>query len=517
VLFAAAAPVLAVFLPALCRVDAAPAREVLRAYLRRGAADGRADAAFAYFLRHVRPRALLQDEEALLLPLLRRLIDERPHEHALIDRLFAALGRGRTDGPADGDAPQSAFWRLVCESRDFVSARVSADPRLLETVYAFVSPHQSILSFHARFKKFAGRIRERRSRARFSMAVRRSDILADSFQQLCDADVRTWLGVVHVSFANEPGVDGGGLLREWLSCLGTELFRPGHALFRPTRSSSRSFEPNPGSAANPRHLAYFEFAGKVFALAVVNSVHMQAHLALPFLKRLLARPAVLDDLADIDEIMHSGMRWILENSVADLPSELVFAAAAPGGQVDLKEGGGAIPVTDANKHEYVELLVEHRLRREIEAQQSAFCQGFYALIPLDEISVFDPGELDSVFCGENVVDVADWKVHCEFMGVFSASHPVIALFFEVLGGWSQENLSRLLAFTTGSPQVPLGGFAAFREAGRPIVINPGGGKERLVTAHTCVNTLDLPLYETSVEMNEKLMYAIDNCAGYGFK
>jgi hypothetical protein len=77
---------------------------------------------------------------------------------------------------------------------------------------------------------------------------------------------------------------------------------------------------------------------------------------------------------------------------------------------------------------------------------------------LEEMSVFDPCEFDSVFCRENVMDVADWKRHCDFMGVFSASRPVIALFFEVLSGWSQKNLNKLLAFTTGSPQVPLGGF-----------------------------------------------------------
>jgi E3 ubiquitin-protein ligase NEDD4 len=186
-------------------------------------------------------------------------------------------------------------------------------------------------------------------------------------------------------------------------------------------------------------------------------------------------------------------------------------------QVELKENGASIAVTDENKREYIELLVEHRLRGQIREQGDAFCAGFYELISQDELSLFNEYELDSMICGENVVDVNDWQKHCEFMGVYSASRPVISLFFEVIRGWSQENLSKLLAFTTGSPRVPLGGFAAFRESGRPIVITSGGSKERLVTAHTCVNRLDLPLYESLAEMNEKLMYAIDNCIEYGFK
>jgi hypothetical protein len=50
-----------------------------------------------------------------------------------------------------------------------------------------------------------------------------------------------------------------------------------------------------------------------------------------------------------------------------------------------------------------------------------------------------------------------------------------------------------------------------------MIIGSGGAKERLVAAHTSVNTIDLPMYESVAEMNEKLMFAIDNCAGYGFR
>jgi hypothetical protein len=516
-IFNATVPVLAVLLPAIRRVEAPEMKDMLRSYLRVAAASNILSPELIFFVRNVSSE-LLHEEEEVIIPVLRRLISEMPQETLVIDRIFAVLGTNRPDGPSD--AAVAPFWQVVSEHREFVSARVTSEPRLLESGYSFISKYPCLLSFSARFKKFAGRIRDRRSRIHCSVNVRRAEILGDSFQQLHHLGSRTWLGVIHVSFANEPGIDGGGLLREWLSCLTMELFRPGHALFLPTLSK-RSFQPNPCSAINPKHLAYFEFAGKVFAVAVVNSVHLSAHLSMPFLKRIIGKTLSLEDLADIDEMMFNGMKWILENSVADLPSELVFSASAAelgsGRQVELKENGASIAVTDANKQEYIELLVEHRLKREIEHQGNAFCQGFYELIPLDEIKAFDAAELDAVICGENIVDVSDWQKHCEFMGVFSANHPVIALFFEVLRSWSQENLSKLLAFTTGSPQVPLGGFAAFREAGRPIVINSGGGKDRLVTAHTCVNTLDLPLYESRSEMNEKLMYAIENCAGYGFK
>jgi E3 ubiquitin-protein ligase HUWE1 len=138
-------------------------------------------------------------------------------------------------------------------------------------------------------------------------------------------------------------------------------------------------------------------------------------------------------------------------------------------------------------------------------------------VALDELSAFDAHELDAIIYGENTIDVDDWKKNCEYQGDYSASHPVVALFFCVIKEWSQENLSKLLAFATGSSQVPLGEFSAFRESGRPMIIGSGRGKERLVAAHTCVNTIDLPMYESDTEMNEKLMFAIENRAEYGFQ
>jgi E3 ubiquitin-protein ligase HUWE1 len=334
------------------------------------------------------------------------------------------------------------------------------------------------------------------------------------------ADNRFWLGRLHVTFTNEPGVDRGGLLREWFSCLTRELFNPGYALFLPTLSE-RSFQPNPGSGINPRHLAYFQFTGRIFALAILNSVYLSAHLSTPFLKLLIGRSVSLEDLEDIDDDMFRGMKWILDNPVAGLPSELMFTTSSSeigsSSQVELKENGASIMVTDENKKEYIELLVDHRLKRAIESQATAFCKGFHELISQDEVRMFGPDELDSVICGENIIDVDDWQTNCEFQGDYFAQHPVITLFFSVLRKWSQENLAKLLAFATGSSQVPLGGFAAFKEAGRPMIINCGGEKARLATAHTCENRLDLPKYENEDEMNEKLLYAIENCGGFGMR
>jgi hypothetical protein len=498
--------------PAIEKFEFPGVREILRRYLRKLAATDPLSDPLHVFLIRLRDRALLREEEPRLLPVLDSLIDSQIEEVHVIDRLFGVLGRDRGDVPSDLSEPLPPFWRLAVKHRDFIGGRISDAPARLRGAYAFMFACRSLLAFPVRFRQFADRLNRRRTRRHFTVNVRRAHIVADSFRLLAAADAATWLGALHVSFVSEPGVDGGGLLREWFSCLTRELFGAPAALFQPA-GARRAFQPTP--SGDP---PFMVFAGKLVALAVVNSVQLAVHLARPFLKRILGRAVALEDLRDVDETMYNGMQWILENSVADLPSELVFAVSVGAhAQVELTPDGAAVAVTDENKAEYVERVVQYHLRDGIENQASAFCRGFYELIALEDLGAFDAHELDAIICGENTIDVDDWERNCEYQGTYSASHPVVGLFFSVIKGWSQENLSKLLAFATGSSQVPLGGFSAFRESGRPMVIGSGGGKERLIAAHTCANTIDLPMYETVAEMNEKLMFAIENCAGYGFR
>lgn len=61
----------------------------------------------------------------------------------------------------------------------------------------------------------------------------------------------------------EPGVDAGGLEREWFLLVCNALFDPSTGLFSP-QPSNGAFAINPASGvANEMHLEYFRFAGRV--------------------------------------------------------------------------------------------------------------------------------------------------------------------------------------------------------------------------------------------------------------
>ena len=74
-------------------------------------------------------------------------------------------------------------------------------------------------------------------------------------------------------------------------------------------------------------------------------------------------------------------------------------------EVDLKPGGSQIPVTEANKKEYVDLVVEHRIHKRVESQFDAFRNGILELVPLELLCVFDERELELLIGGMSEIDM----------------------------------------------------------------------------------------------------------------
>jgi len=73
--------------------------------------------------------------------------------------------------------------------------------------------------------------------------------------------------------------------------------------------------------------------------------------------------------------------------------------------IDLKPGGADIAVTEENKKEYVDLMVEYYISKRVRDQFDAFMSGFNELIPQDLINVFDERELDLLIGGMSEIDV----------------------------------------------------------------------------------------------------------------
>lgn len=73
--------------------------------------------------------------------------------------------------------------------------------------------------------------------------------------------------------------------------------------------------------------------------------------------------------------------------------------------IDLKPSGANIAVTEENKKEYVDLMVEYYISKRVEDQFNAFMSGFNELIPQNLIGVFDEHEVEFLIGGRSDINV----------------------------------------------------------------------------------------------------------------
>jgi len=97
-----------------------------------------------------------------------------------------------------------------------------------------------------------------------------------------------------------------------------------------------------------------------------------------------------------------------ENDITDIIDETFTTSEDRFGEMvtlDLKPGGADIQVTEENKKDYVDCVVEYRISKRVKEQFDAFMSGFSELIPLDLVNVFDERELELLIGGMSEIDV----------------------------------------------------------------------------------------------------------------
>ena len=120
--------------------------------------------------------------------------------------------------------------------------------------------------------------------------------------------------------------------------------------------------------------------------------------------------------------------------------------------------GIVLGVTNENKDEYIQLVIEWRFINRVRKQMDQFLAGFNELVPLNLIKIFDEGELELLMCGIGCIDVKDWKNNTVYKGDYHPNHIVIQWYWRVVLSFSNEMRSRLLQFVTGTSRVPMNGF-----------------------------------------------------------
>lgn len=423
------------------------------------------------------------------------------------------------------------FVRFAEKHRRLLNAFVRQNSSLLEKSLSMMLKAPRLIDFDNKRSYFRSRIRQQHEQhlsGPLRISVRRAYVLEDSYNQLRMRPTLDLKGRLNVHFQGEEGIDAGGLTREWYQLLSRVIFDKGALLFT-TGGNNATFQPNPNSVYQTEHLSYFKFVGRVVAKALFDGQLLDVYFTRSFYKHILGVKVTYHDIEAVDPDYYKNLKWMLENDVSEIP-DLTFSMDADEEkhilyektevtEYELKPGGGNIRVTEETKHEYVDLVAEHILTNAIRPQITSFLEGFNELIPRELISIFNDKELELLISGLPEIDLDDLKSNTEYTGYTVASN-VVQWFWEAVKAFNKEDTARFLQFVTGTSKVPLEGFKALQGISGPQrfqIHKAYGAPERLPSAHTCFNQLDLPEYTSKEQLQERLLLAIHEASeGFGF-
>ncbi|OQR81725.1 HECT E3 ubiquitin ligase, partial [Thraustotheca clavata] len=466
----------------------------------------------------------MSEREAAMLSLSNDMDESKPDSKPEPTATLASI-------ETDRDTTRLALF--VEANRVLLNMLVREKPSLLDTSFAAlikIPRCRAFLDFDNKrtyFQTAMKRLRQSAMRhggggSSVRIPVRRDRVFEDSFYALRMRSGNELRRKLHISFTGEEGIDAGGVTREWYMILAREIFNPNYALFT-SAADSPTFQPNPLSYVNKDHLIYFEFVGKVIGKAIADGQLLDAHFTRSFYKHILQLPISYSDMEAIDPEYYRNLHALLDNPIEDLCLDLAFSLEHSNfGKVDIVDlipNGRNIPVTNDNKMEYVKLVTHHRMATGIRAQIDAFLSGLHQLVSPQLISIFNENELELLISGMPEIDIDDLKANTDYAN-FKPTDPVIRWFWNVLYSFSHEERALFLQFVTGTSKVPLEGFKALegmRGTQKFNIHKAFGSSNRLPTAHTCFNQLDLPEYENEEQLKARLLLAIrEGSEGFGF-
>ena len=242
----------------------------------------------------------------------------------------------------------------------------------------------------------------------------------------------------------EPGIDGGGLFRDFMDALTERAFDPQYGMFNVT--SDELLYPNPNSAvhesqgSNNAHLDHFRFMGRILGKAVYSQILVKPQFAISFLNKLLDRHNMINDLYTLDPEMYRNLMSLKDfvrkgMDLRELSLNFTVTRNCYGNldQIELIPGGVETLVDNQNVSEYQIRVADYKLNRETAIQSRAFLRGFRDIIPVDWIRMFDARELQMVIGGEQrLIDIDNLMHFTTYSGGYHPSQEIMIWFWEIM-------------------------------------------------------------------------------------
>lgn len=278
------------------------------------------------------------------------------------------------------------------------------------------------------------------------LLIHRSKVFDDSYESLSNREPISFLGRMNIQFDNEQGIDVGSLTKEWIVLLMRDIVTK---FF--TCSPQYYYYPSTYTSEMPNFQSYFEFSGKIFALALIYDTSINVNFSTFFLKHILRLPIDFEDVKNYDESVYQSLSYLRDNDANGLDLYFETSQKSPNGElinVELIPNGSKVKVTNENKKEYIDALVNYLLTKSIQPQVDAFCKGFDSLIQHNEIENITIKDLEYLISGPRQIDVKDFISRIKTIVYNSDDSQVVKLFFDAISKWSNDDLKKLLIFVT---------------------------------------------------------------------
>lgn len=451
-------------------------------------------------LAAIRRRGNMVNVATILLPLIESLmvvcrnstLKEAPTSTAVTSPVDTSVGTPPPDSRMEG-----LFFKFTEDNRKILNELIRNNPKLMSGNLSILAKNSKVLEFDNKRTYFTRKLKNRGEvrmpHPSLQLNIRRDNVFLDSYKSLYYKNPdEIKYGKLNIRFHGEEGIDAGGVSREWFAAMARQMFHADYCLFVPVASDRTTFHPNSLSGVNDQHLLYFKFIGRIIGKALYEGRVLDCHFSRAVYRRILGKTVSLKDMESLDLEYYKALVWTLENDITNVTFETFSEKVDRFGAeeiVDLIPNGRNIEVTEENKHEYVQLMVEYRLVKSVDDQLTKFLEGFHEIIPKELVAIFNEQELELLISGLPDIDVEDWKNNSEYHN-YQATSPQIQWFWRAVRSFDKEEKAKLLQFVTGTSKVPLNGFKELEGMNGFAKFNihrDYSSKEKLPSSHTCFN------------------------------
>lgn len=343
-------------------------------------------------LSAIRQRENMLNVATILLPLIESLMVVCKNTTTNDDLSLSQVGKDLVlSSPQPESRTASLFFTFTEDHRRILNELVRHNPKLMSGTFALLVKNPKVLEFDNKRNYFnrsvhsrSGQNQVRPSYPPLQLSVRREHVFHDSFKWLCfKSGEEMKYGKLNIRFNGEEGVDAGGVTREWFQVLARQMFDPNYALFIPVSSDRTTFHPNKLSGINDEHLRFFKFIGRIIGKALYEGRLLDCFFSRAVYKRILGKSVSVKDMESFDPDYYKSLCWMLENDITDIITETFSVEDDEFGVtkiVDLIPNGREVAVTEENKHEYVRVVVEHKLLSSVKEQMENFLMGKFSFI-----------------------------------------------------------------------------------------------------------------------------------------